>query len=188
MVAAVSHISGGHFNPAITLALLVTRRIAVPLAGFYVLVQLGGAAAAALLLRWVLPKEVSQLHQGAPLISSTIDASKAVTIEAVLTFFLVWVVFATALDPRRRFKQISPLAIGFTIVVGVAMAYALTGAEMNPARAFGPELVSAHWKNSGSGTSARWQEASSPGCCTSCSTWAGRRARASRAPLLTHPP
>jgi glycerol uptake facilitator-like aquaporin len=57
------------------------------------------------------------------------------------------VIFATAVDPRGAFKQISGLAIGFTIAFGVLMAYALTGGAMNPARAFGPQLVGRHWAN-----------------------------------------
>ncbi len=67
------------------------------------------------------------------------------TIEAVLTFFLVWVVFATMADERGTFKQIAGLAIGLSITFGTLMAAGLTGAAMNPARAFGPELVSNHW-------------------------------------------
>ena len=63
----------------------------------------------------------------------------------MLTFFLVWVVFATAVDPRGTFKQIAGLAIGFTITFDILMAACLTGAAMNPARAFGPQLVGNHW-------------------------------------------
>jgi glycerol uptake facilitator-like aquaporin len=68
-------------------------------------------------------------------------------IEAVLTFFLVFVVFATAVDPRGAFAQISGLAIGFTIALDIYMGGVLTGAAMNPARAFGPMLVSDTWNN-----------------------------------------
>src|ERR1700751_883570 len=101
MVSAVGLISGGHFNPAVTLGFVVTRRIAIRLAVFYWVVQLGAAALAALLIKWVLPHAASTgIHDGAPSIDSSINAGKGVTIEAVLTFFLVWVVFATAVDPR----------------------------------------------------------------------------------------
>src|SRR5207237_1008385 len=64
---------------------------------------------------------------------------------AVMSFFLVWVVFATAVDPRGTFKQIAGLAIGFTIALDALMGLGLTGAAMNPARAFGPQLVGNHW-------------------------------------------
>ena len=146
MVSAVGLISGGFFNPAITIAFLVTRRIAPRLAGLYLLVQLVAATLAALLLRWVLPASArSGSHLGAPLLGTGISSGKGVAIEAVLTFFLVWVVFATAVDPRGTFKQIAGLAIGFTIALDALMGLGLTGAAMNPARAFGPQLVGNHW-------------------------------------------
>jgi len=68
-------------------------------------------------------------------------------IEMVLTFFLVWVIFATAADPGGAFKSIAGLAIGFTITLDVLMGGPLTGAAMNPARAFGPELIQHEWKD-----------------------------------------
>ncbi len=146
MVSAVGLISGGLFNPAITIAFLVTRRIAPRLAGLYLVVQLVAATLAALLLRWVLPATArSGSHLGAPLLGTGISSGKGVAIEAVLTFFLVWVVFATAVDPRGTFKQIAGLAIGFTIAFDALMGLGLTGAAMNPARAFGPQLVDNHW-------------------------------------------
>ena len=148
MVSAVGLISGGHFNPAVTIGFLVTRRIAPALAGLYLVVQLAAATLAALLLKWVLPHAASTgLHLGAPTIDTSINAGKAVTIEAMITFFLVWVVFATAVDPRGAFKQIAGLAIGFTITLDILMAGGLTGGMVNPARAFGPQLVSGHWTN-----------------------------------------
>jgi aquaporin Z len=148
MVSAVGFISGGHFNPAVTLGFLVTKRIAPVLAVWYWLVQFGGAALAALLLKWVLPSAAkSGGNLGVPVVGSGISSGQAVVIEAVLTFFLVWVIFATAVDSRGAFKQVAGLPIGFAIAAGVLMAYALTGGAMNPARAFGPQLVSNHWSN-----------------------------------------
>ena len=73
--------------------------------------------------------------------TDAVTSGQGVIIEAALTFFLVWVIFATAADPRGAFKQISGLAIGLTVTMNILMAGALTGAAMNPARAFGPELV-----------------------------------------------
>jgi aquaporin Z len=146
MVSAVGFISGGHFNPAVTLGFLVTRRIAPALALWYWIVQLGGAAIAALLLKWVLPSAaISARHLGVPALGAGVSSGSAVVVEAVITFFLVWVIFATAVDPRGAFKQIAGLAIGFTIAAGVLMAYGLTGGAMNPARAFGPQLAGNHW-------------------------------------------
>jgi aquaporin TIP len=70
-----------------------------------------------------------------------------VVLEAILTFFLVWVVFATAADARGTFKSIAGLAIGLTITADILMAGPLTGAAMNPARAFGPQLVQSAWSD-----------------------------------------
>jgi aquaporin Z len=146
-VSAFAGISGGHFNPAVTMGFFVTRRISVPMAVYYWIVQFGAAALAALLLRWILPSQVKQAHYGAPSVNSVIDPGKAVTIEAICTFFLVIVVFATAVDAKGAFDKIAGLAIGFTIAFGIMMAGPLTGGALNPARAFGPELVSGYWTN-----------------------------------------
>jgi aquaporin Z len=147
-VSAFGFISGGHFNPSVTLGFLVTKRIAPLLAVWYWVMQFSGAALAALLLKWVLPKAIEdQSHLGVPALGGGIPASAAVVLEAVLTFFLVSVIFATAVDPRGAFKQIAGLAIGLTIVADVLMGGVLTGAAMNPARAFGPQLVGNHWSH-----------------------------------------
>ena len=87
----------------------------------------------------------SQSHLGVPALGGGIGAGQGVVVEAVLTFFLVWVVFGTAVDPRGTFKQVAGLAIGLTITIDVLMGGVLTGAAMNPARAFGPQLVGDHW-------------------------------------------
>jgi MIP family channel proteins len=148
MVSAVGLISGGFFNPAITIGFLLTRRIAPSLGVVYLVVQFAAAALAALLLRWVLPANArTGSHLGAPILGTGVTSGKGVAIEAVLTFFLVWAVFATAVDPRGTFKQIAGLAIGLTIVFDALMGLGLTGAAMNPARAFGPQLVDDHWAN-----------------------------------------
>jgi aquaporin TIP len=146
MASSVGHISGGHFNPAITLGFVIARRMQLALAGVYWIVQLGAATLAALLLKWVLPSDAAtRTHIGAPGLGSGVNSGQGVVVEAVLTFFLVWVVFATAADPRGAFKQISGLAIGLTITFDVLMGGGLTGAAMNPARAFGRQLVANHW-------------------------------------------
>src|SRR5215212_9337033 len=112
MASAVGHISGAHFNPAVTLGFLVTRRMSPVLAGIYWIVQFGAAALAALLLHWALPSEAAdRTHLGTPALGEGVPATQGpvtdavtsgqgVIIEAVLTFFLAWVIFATAADPR----------------------------------------------------------------------------------------
>ena len=143
MVSALGHISGAHFNPAVTAGFVVTRRIAPTVAAAYVLAQLAAATAAMLVLRVCLRE--FELEPGVPVVAEEVSAASAVAIEAVLTFFLVVVVFATAVDPRGTFKSIAGLAIGLTITFDILMGGALTGAAMNPARAFGPQLVESVW-------------------------------------------
>jgi aquaporin TIP len=146
MVSAVGHISGGHFNPAVTLGFLVTRRMQPALALLYWVTQFAAGAFAALLLRWIFPGNlVSAVKLGAPVLNSHIAPLPGLVVEVILTFFLVWVVFACAADPRGTFKAIAGLAIGLTITLDILIGGPLTGAAMNPARAFGPELVNGTW-------------------------------------------
>jgi aquaporin TIP len=148
MVSAVGHISGGHFNPAITFGFMLTRRISVLLGLVYWVAQLAGGVLAALLLRWIFPELVRDVtNMGAPAKSAAIDLGPALVIEALLTFFLVWVVFAMTADPRSTYSAIAGLAIGLVIVVDMLFGYTLTGAAMNPAKAFGPELIANAWSD-----------------------------------------
>jgi aquaporin TIP len=143
MASAVGHISGGHFNPAVTFGFLVTRRIDPSLAGAYVGAQLLGATIAALALRALYPDGLD-LDAGVPQLQG-VSAGAGMGIEAILTFFLVWVIFATAADPRGAFKSIAGLAIGLTITLDILAGGPLTGAAMNPARSLGPALVQNVW-------------------------------------------
>src|SRR5215218_1861659 len=146
MASAVGHISGGHFNPAVTLGFFVTRRIVPTLAIVYWSMQFAAATAAAALLRWLFEDEPRRLvNLGAPALGSGVSQWQGLVIEIVLTFFLVWVIFATAADPGGTFKSIAGLAIGLTITIDILAAGPLTGAAMNPARALGPELVFGVW-------------------------------------------
>jgi aquaporin TIP len=148
MVSALGHISGGHFNPAITFGFLLTRRISGRLAVTYWVAQLAGAVVAAAILKGVLPDGLGDRSRlGAPVLGSGVGAGAGLVIEIVLTFFLVWVVFATAVDPRGTFKSIAGLAIGLTITMDIFMGGPLTGAAMNPARAFGPQLLQNVWSD-----------------------------------------
>ncbi|HZR94339.1 MAG TPA: aquaporin [Gaiellaceae bacterium] len=141
MVSNLGHISGGHFNPAITLSFVATRRITPRLAVFYWVAQFGGAFVAAGILRGFFHKA---LVNGTPH-AGQFGAGKGFLLEIILTFFLVWAVWATAVDPGGAFKSIAGLAIGLTITIDVLMGGPLTGAAMNPARAFGPEVWSGMW-------------------------------------------
>jgi aquaporin Z len=144
MATAVGHISGGHFNPAVTFGFVVTRRMELPLAAVYWVTQLLAGVVGALALRAIYPAEAN-LDAGVPRVNGAIGSGAGVLTEAILTFFLVWVIFATAADPRGAFKSIAGLAIGLTITLDILGGGPLTGAAMNPARAFGPELVQGVW-------------------------------------------
>jgi aquaporin TIP len=148
MVSALGHISGAHFNPAITFGFLITRRIAPLLAVAYWISQFSAAVVAALLLKWIYPDNVSDAAKlGAPVLNSQITVGAGFVLEAIMTFFLVWVVFATAADPRGAFAIIAGFAIGLTIAADILIGGPLTGAAMNPGRAFGPQLVQNVWSN-----------------------------------------
>jgi MIP family channel proteins len=143
MVSAVGHVSGGHFNPAVTVGAWVARRMTTGAAVAYVVAQIAGGLLGALTLRLVLPGSAwDPVTLGTPLVTPGIADWQAIAIEAILTFLLVWVVFATALDPEGSFGKIAGLAIGFTIAMDILMGGPFTGAAMNPARSIGPAVVS----------------------------------------------
>ena len=150
MVTAVGHISGGHLNPAVTIGFWVTRRISTLDASFYWIAQLAGAVAAAYVLKFIVPDDTWRaVALGTPQLARDFTRSVAMLLEGVMTFFLVFVVFATAVDERGAFGKIAGFAIGLTITMDILMGGPLTGAAMNPARAFGPALAARHWANHG---------------------------------------
>jgi aquaporin TIP len=131
----------------VTFGFLITRRMQPSLAVSYWTSQFAGAVVAALLLKGLFPSaQVEAAKLGVPALNG-VGAGAGVAIEAILTFFLVWAVFATAADPRGTFKSIAGLAIGLTISMDILAAGPLTGAAMNPARSFGPQLVENDWTN-----------------------------------------
>ncbi|HKW64232.1 MAG TPA: MIP/aquaporin family protein [Candidatus Acidoferrum sp.] len=150
MVSAFGHISGGHFNPAVTIGIWVTKRINTIEALLYWAAQLIGAAVAAFILRAVIPDDIwHKVILGTPELARDFPVWAGMTLEAVATFFLVLVVFATAVDEKGAFKAISGFGIGLTITMGILTAGPLTGAALNPARAFGPALAANHWAHHG---------------------------------------
>ena len=150
MVSAVGHISGGHLNPAVTIGFWVTRRISTFGALLYWVSQLAGAIAAAYLLRAVIPDDTWRaVALGTPDLARDFSRTAGMVVEGVMTFFLVFVVFATAADKLGAFGKIAGFAIGLTITMDILMGGPLTGAAMNPARAFGPALAAQHWVNHG---------------------------------------
>jgi aquaporin Z len=146
-VAAMGHVSGAHINPAVTIGFLITRRIPVLNGGVYIVAQLVGAIIGALVLRAAFTSEiVAASSLGTPALGPGVTMMAGILLEAILTFILVTVIFQTAGHPQGP-KVIAPLAIGFTITLDILMGGPLTGAAMNPARAFGPALVGGYWAN-----------------------------------------
>lgn len=140
MVSCLGHISGGHFNPAVTAGFLVTRRMSPGEGGVYVAAQLVGATLAAIVLLAFFPGAM-EAQLGGQALAPEISMGAGIGIEAVLTFLLVFAVFATAVDEKGAFKMIAGFGIGLTLAVSILAAGPLTGASLNPARSFGPALI-----------------------------------------------
>ena len=140
MASALGAISGGHFNPAVTFGLMLGRVISPAQAIRYVIAQLAGAVAGALALAYLFFPNAWQAAQlGTPMLAGNISAFQGGLIEAILTGFLMLVIYGTAID--RRAPKMGGLFIGLTITLDILLSGPLTGAAMNPARTFGPAFV-----------------------------------------------
>jgi MIP family channel proteins len=140
MVSATMRISG-HFNPAVTLGFLATRRIEAMMAALYIIAQILGAVVAGYALKASFPEAVfAATRGGGQAIALDITGGQAFMLEATATFFLAFVVFGTAVDLRG--PKIGGLAIGFVVAADILAIGPLTGASMNPARSFGPAVAS----------------------------------------------
>jgi glycerol uptake facilitator protein len=134
-------VSGGHFNPAITVAAAAMRRIDPLDAVVYILAQLSGGVLGALLVKGLLLDEGRATHYGAATISPLLASPTAgAIVEALGTFLLVLAVCAVAMNPRAR-QEWAPFAIGTTLGFAVMVLGPLTGGSFNPARWFGPALI-----------------------------------------------
>ena len=142
MVAALGAISGGHFNPAVTAGFVATGRMAPARGAQYLGAQLGGALLASLIVGYLFGLEV--VGAGTPAIAPNVTAPGGMVVEVITTFFLVLVVFGTAVDHRAP-RSVFPFAIGLTVALDIMATGPITGAAMNPARVFGPALVSGAW-------------------------------------------
>ncbi|XP_028282818.1 aquaporin-4-like isoform X1 [Parambassis ranga] len=146
MVQCFGHISGGHINPAVTAAMVVTRKLSLAKAVFYVVAQCLGAITGAGILYLVTPAAVRG-SLGVTTVNSDISLGHGLLVELLITFELVFTVFATC-DPKRTdLGGSASLAIGFAVAIGHLFAIPYTGASMNPARSFGPALVTLHFEN-----------------------------------------
>jgi len=141
-IAALGHVSGAHFNPAVSVAFWLTRHLPARDLGVYVVAQLLGALAAALLL-WVLwPDQPANLGATVP----SIDAGRALLLEGVMSALLMLVILSVATDTRAVGAP-AAIAIGATVALDAAFGGPLTGASMNPARTLGPALVSGEFRD-----------------------------------------
>ncbi len=159
VVSATMNISGGHINPAVTIAMFCTGRIKPPLAIGYIVSQLVGASVAGILLMFIFKsmgeagaEAIIASKLGTPNLNAAISPWIGVLVEIILTFLLVFAIFGTAVDPRA--PKIGGFGIGLTVCVDILMGGPLTGAAMNPARTFGTllggfgdtsDLWSQHW-------------------------------------------
>ena len=144
MVFATGHISGAHFNPAVTIAFSITRHFPNKEIIPYIIAQCLGAAFASLLHVVTLTPVFNQLLPNVRLnlgVTLPVDNSfmTAFVWEAILTFFLMFVIFGTAVDQRA--PQVGGLFIGLTVTLDILIGGPLTGAAMNPARHLGPALL-----------------------------------------------
>ncbi|KAL8132664.1 aquaporin TIP3-1-like [Apium graveolens] len=143
-VASAANTSGGHVNPAVTFGALVGGRISLMRAVLYWVGQLLGAVVASLLLRF----STNGMRPLGFEVAAGVGNFNALLMEIILTFGLVYTVFATAIDPKRgHLGTIAPLAIGLVLGANVLVGGPYSGASMNPARAFGPALVGWRWNN-----------------------------------------
>lgn len=148
MVYAFGHVSGAHINPAVTIPMMITKKIGLVDGVGYIISQLVGAVVAAATLMVILPElgaKVNFATQGGPsdLINNSIGSGFA--IEAILTFFLVTVIFMTAVH-KKASPGLHGLSIGGMVFLIHLIAVPLTGASVNPARTFGPALISGFWE------------------------------------------
>jgi MIP family channel proteins len=150
MIYAAANISGGHINPAVTIGFIVAKKIYVLKGFFYIFSQLAGAMVGSALLRATTPEIAWRpVNLGATAVNGNVSLAQAVFLEFIITFMLVYTVFATVGIPKSRngMGKLAPLAIGLSVLAGHLLGAPFTGPSMNPARSFGPAVVSGYWEN-----------------------------------------
>ncbi|CAL9204557.1 unnamed protein product [Musa hybrid cultivar] len=138
-VSMAANISGGHLNPAVTFGLAVGGHITLLTGVFYWIAQLLGSTVACLLLKFVTGGMAVPTHG----VAAGMNELEGVVMEVVITFALVYTVYATAADPKKGpLGTVAPIAIGFIVGANILAAGPFSGGSMNPARSFGPAVVS----------------------------------------------
>jgi MIP family channel proteins len=146
LIQTLALISGAHFNPAVTVAMTAMRQIKPPDAAIYIVAQLAGGVGGALLTKALLVDEGRAVDYGATLVGPRLDEAifAGMVAEFIGTFFLMWAIVGVAVNPRAT-KEWAALAIGGALGMAVMVIGPMTGAGFNPARSFGPALVSGEW-------------------------------------------
>ncbi|UGS35470.1 MIP/aquaporin family protein [Capillimicrobium parvum] len=148
-IYALGETSGGHFNPAVTTTLMVLRKISPPNAAVYIVLQFAAAVCAALVCKLLIGNFGKAANYGAPALSPIANGKGGGFLaEMIGVFVLLWAIMAMAVNVRAP-KGWAGLIIGLTLGLGVLGFGALTGSALNPARAFGPALVSGSWGPAG---------------------------------------
>ncbi|KAF0915918.1 hypothetical protein E2562_000561 [Oryza meyeriana var. granulata] len=142
MIYSVGHISGAHFNPAVTIAFATCGRFPWKQVPSYVLAQVLGSTMASLTLRVVFGRGGAREHFFGTTPAGS--SAQAVALEFVISFFLMFVVSGVATD-NRAVGELAGLAVGATVAVNVLFAGPVTGASMNPARSLGPAIVAGRY-------------------------------------------
>ncbi|MGR3294170.1 MAG: aquaporin [Candidatus Scalindua sp.] len=160
IVYATSYISGSHINPAVTISYWATGRMYAGTAAYYIMSQMIGAVIAACFLKILFPDAVNTVYLGACTLGEGVGPWKAASIECIVTFLFVFTIFVTAVDKPpeeplgvasrsdsvgRTSKLLAGVAIGLVYLFGVSVSTTFSGGALNPARVFGPAVVSGHF-------------------------------------------
>jgi MIP family channel proteins len=142
LIHSLGAASGAHFNPAVTIALIVKRKIEPGDAAFYIVMQLTGALLAAIIAKILVNDPGAAVDYASTTVSDRLDgeAGKGIIAEFIGTFFLMWAIMAMAVNPNAE-RGWAPFVIGATLGLGVMCIAPLTGAGFNPARSFGPAVI-----------------------------------------------
>jgi glycerol uptake facilitator-like aquaporin len=143
MVSATVAISGGHLNPAVSFGAFLAGKLGFSQAARYIVAQLVGAALASFICVTVFSTGV--VSTATPNLGKDVSIGAAILVEAALTFLVVFAMLGTIMDARG--PKLGGLCVGLIVAAGVLFGQPLTGAAMNPARVFGPAVISGHFAN-----------------------------------------
>ncbi|MGB7023111.1 MAG: aquaporin [Candidatus Acidiferrales bacterium] len=150
LIYALVHVSGGHFNPAITIGCWVTRKLGSISALFYCAAQILGAICAAYTVTQFVPEQVwRSVLMGTPDLAAGFSRTQGILLEGLLTLFLVFIFFGAVAEAKDSVARAGGFAAGLALFGGVLVGSSYTGASMNPAMALGTAIVAHHWNNHG---------------------------------------